>query len=136
MFRLEQRGRHLLSGVFIAAAAVIVCAAAASPARAQSCLPPDIKPTEIVSTEAGKDGRVIRNVTVKDRLVELKARCRKGKLTDARGKQIYFYRLIGCWGNPPADYQEQFEAQRVKLRQLQKRYTVIQIPCLLDRSIS
>ncbi len=79
---------------------------------------------------------MIKKVTVKDRLVELKARCRKGKLLDSRGKQIYFYRLIGCWGNPPVDYLEQVEQQRIKLRQLQRRYTVIQIPCLADPSIS
>jgi len=110
----------------------MIGATASSRAVAQSCLPSDVKPTEIVTPGSYEGGRATKPKTVRDRLTELKARCRKGKLTDSRGKQISFLRLIGCWGNQPADYEEQLEEQRVRLRELQKRYTVIQIPCVAN----
>ncbi len=68
-------------------------------------------------------------VTVKMRLVQLKARCKRGMLVDGKGKQIYFYTLIGCWGNPPADYLDLLEHQAQEIQRLKKRYTVIQISC-------
>jgi hypothetical protein len=104
---------HLL---VIVCAAVMTCTMASSRAAAQSCLPSDIKPSEIVVSDSNKTDRASKPETVRDRLTQLKARCRQGKLTDSRGKQIYFLRLIGCWGNPPADYEEQIEEQRTKLR--------------------
>jgi hypothetical protein len=123
---------HLL---VIVCAAVMTCTMASSRAAAQSCLPSDIKPSEIVASDSNKTDRASKPETVRDRLTQLKARCRQGKLTDSRGKQIYFLRLIGCWGNPPADYEEQLEEQRTKLRELQKKYTVIQIPCVANPMI-
>jgi hypothetical protein len=71
----------------------------------------------------------VKKTTVEQRLIELDAHCDNGKLVDAAGKEIYFYRLKGCWGNPPADYQEILEQQNEHLEQLRKRYTVIEMTC-------
>ena len=98
----------------------------------QACLPQNVKLSDVVSVQRGKNSIAVSKRTVDDRLKELKARCRNGKLTDERGKQIYFYRLIGCWGNPPSDYLERLEQQRVKLRELRKRYTVVEMTCDLS----
>ncbi|PYS38228.1 MAG: hypothetical protein DMF71_17165 [Acidobacteria bacterium] len=77
------------------------------------CLPNGIKPDTIVNSErvVPKRGRA---VTVKQLLIDL---------------EIRFYRLIGCWGNPPADYQEMLERQNNELNSLKKKYLVIEIPC-------
>ena len=64
-----------------------------------------------------------------DKLKELSARCRKHKLVDARGREIRFYQLVGCWGNPPDDYQQQLERQAKELVKLRKRYRVIEMTC-------
>lgn len=80
-----------------------------------------------------------RKITVRMRLVQLKARCKRGKLVDGKGKEIYFYTLIGCWGNPPADYLDLLKQQAREIVRLKKKYTVIQIPCAQSvdpRSIS
>ena len=130
-----KRSRMLIHWSLMIAAAAIVCAIASSQAAAQSCLPRDVKPTEIVAPDPDQHARAPKRKTVRDRLTELKARCRNGKLTDSRGREIQFVHLIGCWGNPPADYEEQIEAQRAKVRELQKKYTVIQIPCVADPMI-
>lgn len=65
---------------------------------------------------------------VKDKLKQLKARCRKGMLVDARRREIRFFRSE-CWGNPPADYLEIQQEQRLELARLKKKYTVIEIAC-------
>jgi len=93
-----------------------------------SCLPDGIQATSIVSTQAAKSGKVV-TVTVAQKLKSLGARCRKGKLVDARGTEIRFYQLVGCWGNPPDDYQEQLEHQTKELARLRKRYRVIEMTC-------
>src|SRR6266481_484701 len=81
------------------------------------CLPDGIKPDTVVTSERVRSagGTTIRTVTVSQLLTKLRARCKKGKLVDGKGREIYFYRLIGCWGNPPADYQELLEKQRTEL---------------------
>jgi hypothetical protein len=135
MVEQSKRSRVLISRSLMMAAAVMTCAIASSHAAGQSCLPADVKPTEIVAPDPDKQDRATKPKTVRDRLAELKARCRKGKLVDARGKEIYFVRLIGCWGNPPEDYEEQLEQQRAKVRELKKKYTVIQIPCVANPMI-
>jgi hypothetical protein len=96
-----------------------------------SCLPPGIESTDVVSAQVarpGKRGEVV-TVTVAQKLKELSAHCRKGKLVDSKGREIRFYRLIGCWGNPPDDYQEQLERQAKELATLRKRYHVIEMTC-------
>ena len=88
------------------------------------CLPKDVTADQVVSY--GLKGT--QKVTVEKRLIELKARCRSGKLLDAKGREIRFFR-ISCWGNPPADYLEIQERQNKELAELKKRYTVIVFGC-------
>lgn len=96
------------------------------------CLPKDIKATDVVSAPVMMQGRALGNakiVRVGDKLKELGARCRRGKLVDAKGREIRFYHLQGCWGNPPSDYLEIMERQRQELESLKKKYTVIEMTC-------
>lgn len=103
--------------------------AAQGQSRWQGCLPQDVKADEVVSIEPLGKGRAARQITVKDKLKQLGARCRGSRLVDSRGKQIHFYRLTGCWGNPPADYEEILENQRQELARLRRRYRVVEISC-------
>jgi hypothetical protein len=106
--------------------------------RFQACLPPDVKADEVISVQtvaSSSKGEKVKKVTVKQRLIEMKARCRNGKLLDRSGKEIRFYRLAGCWGNPPADYQEILASQRAEIEELRKRYTVVEIECMPSRLI-
>ncbi len=96
-------------------------------ATPQSLRGPDCLPARINS-----DDKVSASVTVRQRLIELKAHCRRGKLFDRSGKEIRFYRLAGCWGNPPPGYREILERQRRELEKLKKRYTVIELTCNPD----
>ena len=95
------------------------------------CLPPDIKPDTVVETKPIKSMVGIRYIkeTVIQRLDKMKARCRGGKLVDAKGREIRFYQLQDCWGNPPADYLEIVERQQNELKELRKKFTVIEITC-------
>ena len=98
--------------------------------KPSACLPKDIKRTDIVSAPIGKPGHAnAGRVTVEQKLKQIGARCRKGKLVDVDGKEVYFYRLQGCWGNPPPDYQEILERQRKELEALRQRYRVIEMTC-------
>jgi hypothetical protein len=67
-------------------------------------------------------------LTVKQKLIELKARCRKGKLADAKGREIRFFRT-SCWGNPPEDYLEIQKRENEELAELKKHYAVIVFGC-------
>ena len=101
----------------------------------ERCLPAGITARTVVSAEGVQTDvghNVVKKVTVGDRLRSLKARCHKGKLVDARGREITFYWLHGCWGNPPANYQEILARQREEIEKLQKRYTVITLTCNPD----
>ena len=106
--------------------------------RFLACLPKEVKADEVISIQpvvsslGGEEGK---KITVKQKLIEIKARCKKGKLVDASGKEIRFYRLAGCWGNPPADYQEILARQRGEIEELKKRYRVVEIECDLSRHI-
>lgn len=119
---------------------VLFCASLfAAPAhRFQACLPEGIKSTDIVSAQlvrSAAGGREVKKITVAQKLTEMQARCKKNKLVDAAGKEIYFYRLQGCWGNPPADYQEILQQQQSELEKLKKRYTVIEMTCNPDGTL-
>jgi hypothetical protein len=96
-----------------------------------SCLPAGIKETDIVGRLGVKpfSKRGNQVITVKDKLIEVKARCKKGKLIDGSGREIRFLRLTGCWGNPPENYQEILAKQNTELIRLRKRYTVIEMTC-------
>jgi hypothetical protein len=98
------------------------------------CLPPDVQLSDVV--DASPAGHIKAqpvgspNVTVEQKLTELKATCNSdNKLVDGNGKQIVFYHLTGCWGNPPADYQEILQKQQEELNKLNQQYTVIEISC-------
>lgn len=96
------------------------------------CLPHDVRPEEVVSAsraKAGTGSAKIIKVTVSETLKTIGAKCRKGKLIDTAGKQIHFYRMKGCWGNPPQEYQEILGRQRSELEALRKRYHVVEITC-------
>ena len=96
------------------------------------CIPADVKITDIVEISrvtSTKGVETATPVTVKQTLKKLKARCSHGKLLDRKGKQIRFYAMQGCWGNPPADYLEILEQQRKEIADLKKKYTVIEMTC-------
>ena len=95
-----------------------------APAIDFSCLPEDVRADEVVSY--GIKGK--STLTVKQKLIELKARCRKGKLVDAKGRAIRFFRN-SCWGNPPDDYLEIQKRESEELAELKKHYTVIVFGC-------
>lgn len=101
-----------------------------SDARVSSCLPSEIDLDKVVTPDAGKANQSPKkNLTVRMRLLQLKARCNRGHLVDVKGRKIRFYSLIGCWGNPPDNYAELLENQAQEIRRLKKSYTVIQISC-------
>lgn len=112
---------------------VVPCLAsdAGPPKSCCQCLPAGIKRADVVSRLSFKPGvgKAARVVTVGQKLDELKAHCKRGKLVDASGREIYFFQLAGCWGNPPENYQEVLDEQARKLAQLKKRYTVIEMTC-------
>jgi hypothetical protein len=95
------------------------------------CLPSDITLETIVETKQTRSatGAMTLSETVSQRLKKMKARCKAGALIDRNGKQIRFYKLQSCWGNPPADYLEILDAEKDKLRLLKKKFTVIEIGC-------
>jgi len=89
-----------------------------------SCLPKDVRNHETLFY--GLKGR--GTVTVEEKLLQLKARCRRGRLVDAKGREIRFFRQ-SCWGNPPPDYLEVEARKNRELKQLQKRFTVLVFTC-------
>jgi hypothetical protein len=95
------------------------------------CLPDGIKPSDVVSVQQAKptgDGDA-KTITVAQKLKEIRAHCRRRKLVDPSGKEIRFYHLVGCWGNPPEGYQEILEQQAKDLALLRRRYRVIEMTC-------
>ena len=97
-----------------------------------TCLPDGISRMDIVSTrevQSTKGRREIRKITVDQKLKELRARCRKGKLVDASGTEIRFYKLAGCWGHPSDDDREVLDRQKQELVKLRKTYRVIEMTC-------
>ena len=103
-----------------------------SSANCMSCLPRDIKCDDVVSAQPvySKSNRgEVRTITVAQTLRQIRARCRKGKLVDGKGKEIHFYKLNGCWGNPPDNYQEILDGQAKELEKLRQRYRVIALTC-------
>ena len=94
------------------------------------CLPADVKLNDVVEASIAGYVNGQHKVTVESKLNELKATCnRDNKLIDGNGKQVVFYQLIGCWGNPPPDYRELLEKQREEINKLKQQYTVIEMTC-------
>ena len=117
-----------ISGIFF----LWSCAKQIKPGQQMDCLPSEIKSTDVVSAvlvSSGPKGDVVKKLTVQEKLRELNARCRNGKLVDEAGREIYFYRRIGCWGAPPPDYKEMMQKQAEELETLRKQYTVIELTC-------
>jgi len=83
-------------------------------AQKYSCLPSDIKEDSIVSMveKTSPKGDTFTRVTVGQTLKKLKARCFRRKLIDGRKREIRFFQLQGCWGNPPEDYLTILDTQK------------------------
>ncbi len=102
-------------------------------ARWAKCLPTGITPSDVVEAGNAVKGRgrpLKASVTVENKLSDLHATCNgSNKLVDGDGREIVFYHLIGCWGNPPADYQELLQKQRAEIERLKQQYNVIEMTC-------
>ena len=86
------------------------------------CLPVDTKLNDVVDEK--------KNVTVRQVLTNLGAQCTSAlKLVDRTGKEITFFRLTGCWGNPPANYQSILYQQNLRIVELKKHYAVVLMTC-------
>jgi hypothetical protein len=96
-------------------------------AQLAACLPSDVKLDTVVSATS-KNNKVVKE-TVKQQLNKLKVQCKAGKLVDKKKREVRFFQLQGCWGNPPADYQEILDNQQKQLLELKKKHTVIEITC-------
>ena len=106
--------------------------AVSSLAQKYPCLQPGVKEDTVVAvltTNSLNGAEKNKQVTVRQTLTKLKAKCLKGKLVDVKRKEIRFYNLTGCWGNPPADYQEILQQQRIEIEKLRKKYTVVEMTC-------
>lgn len=92
-----------------------------------NCLPQGYKLTDIVSYTPKQKGSD-EYITIKDKLIELKARCKDGTLVDNKGREIRFFKF-SCFGNPPIDFDEIRQREHSELERLQKDYTVIVLAC-------
>lgn len=126
-------------GILIFLAFVTVVASA----QKYKCLPPDVKDDSVVSATTSTSPQgvpSIKQVTVAQTLKKLKARCSRGNLVDGKRRPITFFKLQGCWGNPPADSMEILARQKAELAKLKKKYTVIEMTCnpggMLPQSIA
>ena len=128
------RTKLLQFALLIALIALSTTSDGVTQASLAKCLPVDIKLSDVVEATSARyaSGQAsgVHKITVEDKLNELKATCSDdNKLVDGNGKQIMFYHLTGCWGNPPADYQEILQKQRDELQKLKQQYTVIEMTC-------
>ncbi len=86
---------------------------------AYPCLPQGIKLSDVVTV----------GVSVKQKLAGMGAQCKNATLVDSAGKEIYFYHLTGCWGNPPVNYRDILQQQQNGIAALKMRFTVIELTC-------
>jgi hypothetical protein len=89
------------------------------------CLPEGFQLEDTISASPKAS---MQPLTIKDKLLEFKAHCKRGKLVDGKGKEIRFFKFT-CFGNPPDNYQEIVQKESQALADLQKRYKVLIIPC-------
>jgi len=99
-------------------------AKSSSQSRKFDCLPRDVQLDEVVGHVRKGNGEI----KVEEKLLEMKARCRNGKLVDPRRREIRFFRP-SCWGNPPPDYLEIQKRENEELARLKRRYTVVVFQC-------
>ena len=85
--------------------------------------------TAVISSTLFLIGYVTYHVHLGEALRLLELRCQESKLVDKAGRETYFFHLIGCWGNPPVDYEERLALQAQEIQRLKKQYTVLEIPC-------
>ena len=95
-----------------------------SQSQSLSCLPDNIRGSEILSYSL----KGVPQLTVSQKLLALRARCRKGKLVDVKSREIRFFRP-SCWGNPPPDYLEIRAREDSALKKLRRRFTVVVFGC-------
>lgn len=108
------------------------CSAMSVPCQKYDCLPTGITLETVVSFKVSSSKQSSQKnvpITVLEMLRSLKAKCSCKKLIDAKGREIRFFQLKGCWGTPPPDYLEIMENQRNEINLLKKKYTVIEITC-------
>jgi len=89
-----------------------------------ACLPKGVRADDIVVYGRNKQP----DVTVAKTLEKMKVRCRKGKLVDAKTREVRFFRQ-SCWGHPPPDYLDIRRREKAELAELEKKYTVIVFNC-------
>jgi hypothetical protein len=89
-----------------------------------ACLPKGVRADDIVVYGRNKQP----DVTVAKTLEKMKVRCRKGKLVDAKTREVRFFRQ-SCWGHPPPDYLDIRRREKAELAELEKKYTVIVFGC-------
>jgi hypothetical protein len=88
------------------------------------CLPQSVQLNDVVRYGGSRNG----DVTVEQTLTKMKAQCRKGRLVDAKRREIRFFRP-SCWGNPPSDYRDIQERENEELEKLKTRFTVLVFDC-------
>ena len=96
-------------------------------------LPPEITAETEVRKDvlnAKKEVVSFEITTVEKRLNELKARYKKNKLVDSKGREIRFYKSL-CRGVSAGYEQDELDrkAKEKELSDLQKKYTVIVLYC-------
>jgi len=127
----------MLLSALVLALTLLTPVSGAKTNRLASCLPEGVKLTsEILEQSAGSTSAKGKPKTVASKLAELRARCKNRKLVSRNGKEIRIVQLIGCWGNPPEDYQEQVQRQQREIEELRKKYIVIEIPCTQKKIIA
>ena len=127
----------MLLSALVLALTLLTPVSGAKTNRLASCLPEGVKLTsEILEQSAGSTSAKGKPKTVASKLAELRARCKNRKLVSRNGKEIRIVQLIGCWGNPPEDYQEQVQRQQREIAELRKKYIVIEIPCTQKKIIA
>lgn len=94
-----------------------------------TCLPDGIDLKTVVEVVRDPETSESKKLTVKEKLNSLRAKCREGKLVDGVGREIRFFHLQGCWGNPPADYLEILGKQSKEIEELKKNFTVVELTC-------
>lgn len=112
----------------VAVFAMVVQMSSAAPQPFAACLPDGISLDEVASAPSTPQ-TAGTFPTIGATLKRIGARCRKKTMVDAKGREVRFHRLVGCWGNPPADYLEQQARQARQLAALKKKFTVVEIPC-------
>ncbi len=88
--------------------------------------------TQVMKDVLDSKGKAISSevMTVEKRLNELKAKYKKGKLVDGKGREIRFYdSSCGGVSQPLEENQKEQKDKAVGLADLKKKYTVIVLAC-------